>query len=91
MRLASIVTTVLSVVVTLAAAPACAATCQELWVERNQIYKNHGYCFKTQRAIAYFGNAGCTVRNENALRLGAGDQNRIAQILRQERAQRCPK
>jgi hypothetical protein len=44
-----------------------------------------------RREAAYFGNAGCIVRNENALRLSAGEYGRIAQILRQERAQRCPK
>ena len=33
--------------------------CANAWRTRNQIYKDAGYCFKTSRAIAAFGNAGC--------------------------------
>src|SRR5207249_301574 len=45
--------------------PSPGASCDDLWVARNTIYKNRGYCFKTQRAISYFGNAGCRYNNEN--------------------------
>jgi hypothetical protein len=41
----------------------CSQSCHALWVARNQIYKNNGYCFKTRRAIRYFGNGGCWTRN----------------------------
>src|SRR5437660_5578352 len=30
-------------------------SCQQVWVERNSMYKAKGYCFKTRRAIEYFG------------------------------------
>ena len=33
-------------------------SCEELWMARNQIYANNGYCFQTQRARAIFG-PGC--------------------------------
>ena len=33
-------------------------SCEELWLARNQIYANNGYCFQTQRARAIFGH-GC--------------------------------
>jgi len=33
--------------------------CDQLWFGRNSIFKVAGYCFKTPRAIAAFGNAGC--------------------------------
>ncbi|MGD9501977.1 MAG: YARHG domain-containing protein [Methyloceanibacter sp.] len=33
--------------------------CQPLWEVRNWIYKERGYCFRTQKAIEAFGNAGC--------------------------------
>jgi hypothetical protein len=33
--------------------------CQPLWEVRNWIYKEHGYCFRTAKAIEAFGNAGC--------------------------------
>lgn len=34
-------------------------SCEDLWVLRNSIYKDAGYCFKSPRAIKWFGNAGC--------------------------------
>jgi YARHG domain len=34
-------------------------SCHDLWVMRNQVYKDHGYCFKTEKARTYFGNGGC--------------------------------
>ena len=33
-------------------------SCEELWLARNQIYANNGYCFQSQRARAIFG-PGC--------------------------------
>jgi len=71
------------------AAPASAQTCQQLWVERNQYYKNHGYCFKTQRAISYFGNGGCFINDEGAVPLSGAERARINQIVQQERAMGC--
>lgn len=31
--------------------------CGQLWYERNRIFAEHGYCFKSQRAINTFGPA----------------------------------
>jgi len=67
-----------------------AQDCQALWVERNFYYKQAGYCFKTVRAISWFGNAGCLYDNENAVPLSAQVRARIHQIVRLERAYRCP-
>ena len=36
--------------------PARAETCDDLWYARNEIYKAQGYCFRTRRGIAAFGN-----------------------------------
>jgi hypothetical protein len=66
-----------------------AATCQDLWVERNTYYKGAGYCFETQKAISYFGNAGCTVKNQNAVKLSSAAQKRIAEIVAEEKKQGC--
>jgi YARHG domain len=63
--------------------------CQRLWVARNSIYKAAGYCFKTQRAIGYFGNGGCLYDREGDLPLSPGDQARISEIQAQERAYGC--
>ena len=71
------------------APPASAQDCQALWVERNSSYKRAGYCFRTQRAISYFGNGGCYVTNEGALQLSRGERNRIAQIRAIERRYGC--
>ena len=73
----------------LQAVPAAAQTCQQLWVERNRYYKNHGYCFKTQRAISYFGNGGCYINNEDAIQFTPGERALISQYQAQERAQGC--
>ena len=89
MRLLSTVGAMLTVVVSLGTPPAQAQTCQSLWIERNQIYKDSGYCFKTQRAIDFFGNDGCSVSNENALRLSRSDRRRVDEIVRLERAKGC--
>jgi hypothetical protein len=63
--------------------------CSRLWVERNSIYKANGYCFKTARAISYFGNAGCLYDSEAALPLSRADRARIASIQGQERSLGC--
>ncbi len=66
-----------------------AQSCQELWVERNSYYKQYGYCFKTARAIRYFGNAGCMYDSEAAVPLPRGIRQRIAIITRIERELGC--
>jgi hypothetical protein len=66
-----------------------AQSCQELWLERNSYYKQYGYCFKTPRAIAYFGNAGCTYDDEGRVPLPRGIRHRVAEITRIERALGC--
>jgi YARHG domain len=63
--------------------------CTRLWVERNQIYKNEGYCFKTARAIRYFGNAGCIYDNEADVPLSRAERERIAYLISQERRFGC--
>jgi YARHG domain len=65
------------------------ASCQELWVARNQIYKDAGYCFKTARAREHFGNAGCTHDNVDAVPLSDADRRYIAQIKKLEAQKGC--
>jgi len=90
MRLLPTMTALLTAAATLATVPAYAQSCQQLWVERNQYYKRHGYCFKTPRAIQYFGNGGCRINSDGAVPFTAAERTRIDQIVRQERAMRCP-
>jgi hypothetical protein len=64
--------------------------CEFLYVMRNQIYAQHGYCFQTPRAIATFGNAGCVSSNANALGLSAIELANASTILQAEQAKGCP-
>lgn len=64
-------------------------SCRQLWMERNSIYKAHGYCFKTREAIATFGNEGCYIENEGAIRFTGYEQQLISQITLVERQKMC--
>ena len=66
-----------------------AGICEDLWVQRNSVYKAYGYCFKTQRAISYFGNSGCIYDNEGAIPLSGGDPATILDIKRREHSLGC--
>ena len=90
MRLLSTTAAALAVAAALGATTAHAQSCHSLWVERNSYYQRAGYCFRTPRAIAYFGNAGCYIVNEAQLRFPPGVWARILEIRRIERARGCP-
>ncbi|KQQ31418.1 hypothetical protein ASF53_01575 [Methylobacterium sp. Leaf123] len=79
-----------AVLVSLTASPALAAfPCDELWGERNGIYKDAGYCFRTERAIRAFGNSGCKYDALADVPLSARQRADIADIQRQERENGC--
>jgi hypothetical protein len=85
-----LMTSMVVVAASAVATPALAqGICQSLWVERNAIYKDAGYCFKTARAINYFGNAGCRYDVEGAIPLSPAERARIERILAMERANGC--
>lgn len=64
-------------------------SCRDLWMERNQIYKDAGYCFQTPRAIATFGNAGCAYDRQADVPLSANQRRIIAAIRNVERWRGC--
>lgn len=64
-------------------------SCQSLWEVRNLIYQQNGYCFSTARAQQAFGNAGCTITKQSAVRLNAYERENVAQIVAVERAKGC--
>ncbi|CAX24927.1 MAG: YARHG domain-containing protein [Methylorubrum extorquens] len=79
-----------AVLASLTASPALAAfPCDELWGERNAIYKDAGYCFRTERAIRAFGNSGCKYDELADVPLPARQRADIADIQRQERENGC--
>ncbi len=65
--------------------------CEALWYNRNQIYKEAGYCFRTSRAIRAFGNGGCQYDNLNYVPLSEVQRREIAEIQRYERIRNCPR
>ena len=71
------------------AANAQGRVCHRLWVERNQIYKDYGYCFKTARGIRYFGNRGCRYEYEADIPMSRRDRARISDIQAEERDLGC--
>jgi hypothetical protein len=50
------------------------------------IYKAYGYCFKTSKAINYFGNAGCSYDNEGDIPLSHADRSTILAIKKTEQS-----
>ena len=62
-------------------------SCQELWMARNQIYADAGYCFKTARAKAVFGE-GCFPPYGQ---MNRPQQQRVAELQRWETMRTCPK
>jgi YARHG domain len=71
------------------AANAQEGACLRLWVARNAIYKDNGFCFKTERAISYFGNAGCMYNYEGDIPMSRYDRARLARIQAEEREMGC--
>ncbi len=79
----------LSAGLAVSAAQAQSRICNRLWVERNQIYKDYGYCFKTERAIRYFGNRGCRYEHESDVPMSRRDRALINRIRADERYYGC--
>jgi hypothetical protein len=64
-------------------------SCDALWQQRNSIYKSAGFCFKTQKASAAFGNSGCTYDDIRDVPLSNHDRQAVDQISRLEARMRC--
>ena len=76
--------------VLLSAGPARANfTCDALWAERNAVYADAGYCFRTPRGIKAFGNAGCRFDEIRDVPLSERKRQDVADILREERRNGC--
>jgi hypothetical protein len=64
-------------------------SCNDLYIERNEIYKEGGFCFKTNRAINTFGNEGCRYDNINDVPLSRNDRARVSELRRLENRFGC--
>ena len=65
--------------------------CEFLYTMRNGVDRSHGYCFKTAKAIATFGNEGCSIDNANNLGLNSIERGNAALIARAETIKGCPR
>ena len=68
---------------------ALADSCDGLSYQRNSIYKEAGYCFKTARQINVFGNAGCQYDDQADVPLSVRQRGLVAEIVREERMMGC--
>ena len=66
-------------------------SCDALWVRGNSIFKTSGYCFKTPRAIAQFGNTGCAFIEMDRVPLSEADRVLVNQIKSFEQSHGCPR
>jgi uncharacterized protein DUF4424/YARHG domain-containing protein len=64
-------------------------SCSSLWFQRNSIFKAAGYCFKTPRGIAAFGNAGCRYDDELSLPLSDKQRADVRALRVLEAAKSC--
>ena len=68
-----------------------ALSCGELWLRRNTVFKDGGYCFRSPRAISKFGNAGCSFDDVDQVPLSNSDRILINQIKSLEQSKGCPR
>ena len=73
-------------VLTLLPSQASAASCYDLWYQRNAIYAENGYCFKTQLGRDTFGNEGCFTRAPKLSKYEARD---VKEIKQEEKKRGC--
>ena len=66
--------------------PALAASCYDLWYERNAIYNDNGYCFKTRLGRDTFDNSDCYTKRPNFSR---SEQNQIDSLKEEEDSRGC--
>ena len=70
----------------LGAGMAQAASCYDLWYERNLIYAENGYCFSSNLGRRTFAGYACWTKNPA---LTEWQQRRVAQIRAEEKRRRC--
>lgn len=66
-----------------------ALNCDQLWYQRNSIFKAAAYCFHTARGIRVFGNAGCRYEKEFDVPLSDRDRQTLKLIQQVGRVKSC--
>ena len=72
--------------VTALAPAASAASCWDLWYERNEIYDRNGFCFSTSLGQRTVDNSDCWTKDPA---LSPSETRRVAQIKAEERRRGC--
>lgn len=65
------------------------SSCDDLWYERNAIFKAAGYCFRSPRGIQAFGNAGCQYDDEADVPLSTRQRTQVEDLRAAERRLGC--
>jgi hypothetical protein len=82
----SVITAISALVVIVSVEPALAESCYDLWYQRNSIYNDNGYCFKTRLGQETFDNSDCTT---NRVHLSSQEQYQVDQIQAEEESRGC--
>jgi YARHG domain len=64
-------------------------SCENLWLVRNTIYYQHGYCFETERGRKEFSNSRCTTNSITDLQFNPVERPNIATLQAIERRKHC--
>ncbi|WP_295559988.1 YARHG domain-containing protein [uncultured Hyphomicrobium sp.] len=64
-------------------------SCEDLWILRNSIWNDAGYCFRTPRAIKAFGTHNCRYADQSAVPLNDYQRENAATIIEVEMAHAC--
>jgi hypothetical protein len=68
------------------AVPASAETCEDLWLARNAIFDDAGYCFGSELGMSIFNNDDCITKSPD---LSGRERNKVARIKEYERQYNC--
>jgi hypothetical protein len=63
--------------------------CDVLWEMRNEIYAENGYCFKTKKAIKFFGNDECEYDDAADIEFNKYEKRNISTIAAVEKSEGC--
>jgi hypothetical protein len=64
-------------------------SCENLWLVRNTIFHQRGYCFHSARGRAEFDNSRCSLNSIAELRLNSVEEANIAMLRKLERKKGC--
>ncbi len=64
-------------------------SCELLWILRNSIYDDAGYCFQSARAMKWFANEGCRFTDEAEVPLNDYQRSNVEVLKEAEAARGC--